>query len=147
MVVVTPNSHRGYPRSIHQRNQIYSSLLLQNWRVKAMGKGNHNVACRWRQLNLVEWEELGRPIYLVVDELRSCVLWSLMIGLGDPVDVFWNGEYGFTYRELMLFWGMGVEFKDKIMLYCFGKMKFKQGFTTGIWYYLYMIYNAYIILN
>ena len=32
---------------------------------------------------------------------------------------------------------MGMEFKDKIMLYCFGKVKCKQGFTTGIWYYLY----------
>ena len=47
----------------------------------------------------------------------------------------------------MLFWGMGIEFKDKIMLYCFGEVKCKQGFTTGIWYYLYMIYNAYIIPN
>ena len=47
----------------------------------------------------------------------------------------------------MPFWGMGIEFKDKIMLYCFGEVKCKQGFTTGIWYYLYMIYNAYIIPN
>ena len=30
-----------------------------------------------------------------------------------------------------------MEFKDKIMLYCFREMKFKQGFTTGIKYYLY----------
>ena len=70
-----------------------------------------------------------------------------MIGLGDSVNVFWHGEYDFTYSELMLFWGMGIEFKDKIMLYCFLEVKCKQGFTTGIWYYLYMIYNAYIIPN
>ena len=27
--------------------------------------------------------------------------------------------------------GMGMEFKDKIMLYCFREVKWKQGFTTG----------------
>ena len=32
----------------------------------------------------------------------------------------------------MLFQGMGMEFKDKIMLYCFREVKYKQGFTTGI---------------
>ena len=32
---------------------------------------------------------------------------------------------------------MGMEFTDKIMLYCFREMKCKQGFTTRIWYYLY----------
>ena len=30
-----------------------------------------------------------------------------------------------------------MEFKDMIMLYCFGEVKCKQGFTTGIRYYLY----------
>ena len=30
-----------------------------------------------------------------------------------------------------------MEFKDKIMLYCFGEVKCKQGFTKGIWYDLY----------
>ena len=29
-----------------------------------------------------------------------------------------------------------MEFKDKIMLYCFREVKYKQGFTTGIGYYL-----------
>ena len=28
----------------------------------------------------------------------------------------------------MLFYGMGIEFKDKIMLYCFREVKCKQGF-------------------
>ena len=41
---------------------------------------------------------------------------------------------------------MGIEFKDKIMLYCFREVKYKQGFTTEIWYYLYnalgSTYNA-----
>ena len=36
------------------------------------------------------------------------------------------------YRELMLFWGMGLEFKDKMMLHCFREVKGKQGFSTGI---------------
>ena len=31
----------------------------------------------------------------------------------------------------MLFYGMGMEFKDKIMLQCFREVKCKQGFTTG----------------
>ena len=41
---------------------------------------------------------------------------------------------------------MGIEFKDKIMLYCFREVKYKQGFTIEIWYYLYnalgSTYNA-----
>ena len=32
---------------------------------------------------------------------------------------------------------MGMEFKDKIMLYYFREVKCKEGFTTGTWYYLY----------
>ena len=32
----------------------------------------------------------------------------------------------------MLFQGMDMEFKDKSMLHCFGEVKCKQGFTTGI---------------
>ena len=32
---------------------------------------------------------------------------------------------------------MGMELKDKIMMYCSREVKFKQGFCTGIWYYLY----------
>ena len=31
-----------------------------------------------------------------------------------------------------------MEFKDKILLYCFREVKFKQGFTTGTSYYLYI---------
>ena len=31
----------------------------------------------------------------------------------------------------MLFKGMGMEFKDKIMLCCFGEVKCEQGLTTG----------------
>ena len=46
----------------------------------------------------------GSPVYLVVDELRPCALWLLMIGLiVVPLTFFLHGEYGFTYRELMLF--------------------------------------------
>ena len=31
----------------------------------------------------------------------------------------------------MLFQGMGMEFKDKIMVYCFSEVKCKQSVTTG----------------
>ena len=36
----------------------------------------------------------------------------------------------------MLLKGMGMEFKDKIMLHCFREVKFQQGFTPGIRYYV-----------
>ena len=45
---------------------------------------------------------------------------------------FSHGECDFTYTELMLFYGMGMEFKDKTMLYCFREVKREQDFTTGI---------------
>ena len=35
---------------------------------------------------------------------------------GGSVDVFLTWEYGFTYRELMLFWGMGMELNIRCML-------------------------------
>ena len=43
------------------------------------------------------------------------------------VDVFFHVEYDFTYKELMLFYGVAMEFKD-----CFREVKCKQGFTTRI---------------
>ena len=68
-----------------------------------------------------------------MDEFSSCVLWPLMIGLMVVMLTFFSlGECDFTYRELMLFYGVGMEFKDKIMLYCFRKVKCKQGFTARI---------------
>ena len=51
---------------------------------------------------------------------------------GGYVVVFFPAEDSFTYRELVLFWGMGMEFKDKMMLHCFREVKGKQGFTTEI---------------
>ena len=45
---------------------------------------------------------------------------------------FFHGKYGSTRGELMLFYGMAMEFKDKFVLYCPRKVKYKQGFTTGI---------------
>ena len=36
---------------------------------------------------------------------------------------FLNGEYGFSYGVLMLFFGMGIKFNDKIMYYCFREVK------------------------
>ena len=52
---------------------------------------------------------------------------------GGSVNVFYGG-YGFTYGELMLFYGMGVELKDKIMLSCFREVKCTQGFATRMLY-------------
>ena len=61
------------------------------------------------------------------------VLWSLMIGLMVVLlTCFLHGEYGFAYRKLMLFKGMGMEVQDKIMLYYFREVKYEQGLTTGI---------------
>ena len=80
----------------------------------------------------------GRSVNPVVDDLRPCVLWPLVIRLICVLlTLFWHEDYGFIYRELMLFYWIGVEFKDKSMVYCFMEVKCKQGFTTGIWYYLY----------
>ena len=38
------------------------------------------------------------------------------------------------YGELVLFWGMNMEFKDKIIIRCFPEMRCQQGFTTEIGY-------------
>ena len=51
---------------------------------------------------------------------------------GGSVDVFSQGEYGFTHRESMPFTGMGIKFKDKNVLYCQTQVKCKQGFTTVV---------------
>ena len=75
--------------------------------------------CWLLRLNSEAWEEhltsqnlwaaawvlatCGSPVYLVVHELRPCVLWPLIIGLMVVLlRLFWYGEYGFTYRELKL---------------------------------------------
>ena len=42
------------------------------------------------------------------------------------------GEYGFTYTEFTLFKAMGIDFKERLMLYCFREVKCKHGFTKGI---------------
>ena len=38
------------------------------------------------------------------------------------------------YGNMLLCSGMGMEFKDKVMLHCFREMGCQQGFTAGIWY-------------
>ena len=67
----------------------------------------------------------------------SCILWRFIIGLiMGLLTLFLHSVYGFTYRELMLFLGTGMEFQDKILL-CYSKeVKCKQGFTTEILYWL-----------
>ena len=43
---------------------------------------------------------------------------------GGSVHVFFNVEYGFiSVGELMLFYGMGMEIKGKVMYYCFKEVK------------------------
>ena len=57
------------------------------------------------------------PTYLV-DELRPCVLRPLIIGLMVVLLTFFFFEWWvwfYFYGELMLFYGMGVEFKEKVM--------------------------------
>ena len=36
--------------------------------------------------------------------------------------------------RVMLFYGMNMEFKDKIVLHCFREVKCQQGFTTEVSY-------------
>ena len=64
---------------------------------------------------------------------------SLVFVLFDPydwanggfVDVFlW--QVWFHLWGVMLFQRMGMDFKDKIVLYCSREVKYKQGFTTKI---------------
>ena len=58
-----------------------------------------------------------------------------MIGLMVVMLTFFShAEYSFTYRVLMLSWGIGMEFKDKMILHCFREAKGKQVFTTRILY-------------
>ena len=73
-------------------------------------------------------------VCIVVDDFSPCVLWSMMIGLMlILLKFFLHGVYGITYGELLLFWRMSIEFKDRIMLHCFREVKCKQGITAGIW--------------
>ena len=56
-----------------------------------------------------------------------------MIGLTVVILTFFShAEYSFTYGELMLFWEIGIEFGNKMMLHSFREVKDKQSFTTGI---------------
>ena len=78
----------------------------------------------------------GSPVYLVVnDELSHCVLWPLTIRLvGSAVFSTWwvvllIGSWCYS-REWV--WNLRAK-----LLCCFREVKCKQGFTTGIWYYLY----------
>ena len=43
------------------------------------------------------------------------------------------------YGELVLLYGMDMEFKDKIMLHCFREIKYRQGFTTEIRHWVYNV--------
>ena len=58
-----------------------------------------------------------------------------MIGLMVVMLTFFShAEYSFTYRVLMLSWGIGMEFKDKMILHCFREARGKQVFTKRILY-------------
>ena len=61
--------------------------------------------------------------------------WSLMIGLMvvHPVSVFlWHGMISGQWGELVLFEGMGMKFKDKIVLQGCREEYFEYGPATGI---------------
>ena len=51
----------------------------------------------------------------------------------------WDGEYGFSPWELVLFWGKDVEFKGKIMLHYFRGVKRQQDFTAGVGFNVYNV--------
>ena len=53
---------------------------------------------------------------------------------GGSVNVFLHGEWFYFYGRMLLFYEVGMEFKDKIMLHYFREVKCQQGFTPGIWY-------------
>ena len=80
----------------------------------------------------------GSPVYLVVDELSPCVLWPLMIRLAGSVFFL----FFLTWWVVLLIgsWCYSREWVWNLrakLLYYFKEVKCKQGFTTGIWYYLY----------
>ena len=80
------------------------------------------------------------PAYLV-DELRSLC----SVAPYDWVDgvvlltIFEWWVCFYFYGELMLFYGMGVEFTDKIMEYCFREVKWQQAFPNLSWFVVHWI--------
>lgn len=67
LVVSKQSSHRGRPSSNPRRNPIFSLLLPRDWRFKGNGEGReHEVACRWRRLELEEWDYWGKKDYILL---------------------------------------------------------------------------------
>ena len=74
------------------------------------------------------------PVHLV-GELVLVFCSPLSLGLSWFCWRFFDWSIWFYfYGELMLFYRMGMEFKDKTMLYCFREVKCWQCITTGVWY-------------
>ena len=83
----------------------------------------------------------GSPVHLVV-ALCSMAPYALTNG-GSVGKFFWHGEYGFTYRELMLFWGNEYVTQTKLWYIAPGKWNVsrvsEQGFDISyimLWVYL-----------
>ena len=67
LVVSKPSSHCGRPSSIPWRNPIFSLLLSRDWRFKSKVEGReHKVVCRWRRLELEEWDYWGKKHYILL---------------------------------------------------------------------------------
>ena len=65
----------------------------------------------------------------------NCYMFSTPHSHSEAMTIFKTWWVWFkSYGELVLFWGMNIEFKDKIMLHCFLEMKCQQVFTTEIGY-------------
>ena len=75
--------------------------------------------------------------------VSPCVLNPLMIGLMVVLlTFFWDGEQGSIVLvpwELMLFWGIRVELKSKIMLSYSREVEWQQGINTWIKFSVYKV--------
>ena len=79
------------------------------------------------------------PVYLIVYEFSPCFTWTLMIGLLMVLLTFFHimslfllkGSWCYS-REWL--WNLSTK-----LLYFFRDVKCKQGFTTGIWYHVYVL--------
>ena len=93
-------------------------------------------SCWLLQLNHGAWGED------LTSQLSWVAAWLLVTGvcpvcLVDELALltfFLHGEWFYFYGRILLFYGVGMEFKGKIMLHCFREVKCQQGFTPGISY-------------
>ena len=70
-----------------------------------------------------------------------CILCTLTIRLIVVLLTFFLGmvSMALVQWELVLFWGMGVEFRGKIILHYSGEVQWERNFTTGIEFWGYVL--------